>query len=262
MKQNHYPIEKQIPITDDIYRLYFKAEDICREARSGQFVHIRIGSGIDPLLRRPFSIHRIQRKQKCVEILYRVVGRGTEIMSYMGNGHSLDVMGPLGKGFAIDHKSRDAVIVAGGMGIAPVFFLIDELLALNKSITLFWGVRSGNEIIDHSDLIKKGIRVLISTEDGSAGAKGMITGLLHEKMADIVSRKSLQGFVCGPHEMLNAVQKIALETDFNWQASLEENMACGIGVCQGCAVSNIKNTKNMVCCDGPVFNLKEISFHG
>jgi len=118
----------QKAITQDIFHMTFNAPEIAREAQPGQFVHMRVTEGIDPLLRRPLSIHRIDRQKGTLEILYRVVGRGTALMCKAESGDCFDLMGPLGKGFRIDDSFTHALVVAGGMGSAPVFFLIDELI--------------------------------------------------------------------------------------------------------------------------------------
>ena len=119
-------IKEQGAVTNEIFRIRLAAPEIVRAAQPGQFVHARVAPVMDPLLRRPFSIHRVYPERGELELLYRVVGRGTELMSRMTAGDSLDLMGPLGNGFHLDNSFNHALIVAGGMGSAPVFFLIDE----------------------------------------------------------------------------------------------------------------------------------------
>ena len=136
----------QTEITKDIYRMLLKIDEIAQDGHPGQFVHLRIGCGTDPLLRRPLSIHRVDREQGRIELLYRVVGRGTELMRKAERGDFYDLLGPLGRGFRMDGSFSHAIVVAGGMGSAPIFFLIDELLLLDKQVTLFWGVKCESEI--------------------------------------------------------------------------------------------------------------------
>lgn len=251
----------QEQITGDIFRMYLYTPDIACSAKPGQFVHVRIRAAIDPLLRRPFSIHRVSEDGKQIVILYRVIGQGTEIMSRMQPGESLDLMGPLGNGFKLNQDFTRALIVAGGMGSAPIFFLMDELIRMKKQIVLFWGVREGKEIFQEDKLRESGIDVRIASEDASKGHCGFVTELLtdflknHEESGDM-------GFVCGPECMIHEVQKIVHGNQKPWQASLEERMACGVGVCLGCAVSIREKGYQMVCHDGPVFSLEEIQFHG
>jgi dihydroorotate dehydrogenase electron transfer subunit len=213
------------------------------------------------LLRRPLSIHRADPETGRVELLYRVVGRGTRILKNLQPGESLEVRGPLGRGFDLQGDFQHALIVAGGMGGAPVFYLIDALLALGKKVTLLWGVADGREIFGAKEFVRRGVDVRISTEDGTIGHQGYVTDLLDEFLEIHAQDSAMRGFVCGPECMLLPVQRRAKKTAFDWQASLEERMACGVGVCQGCGV-RIRNREEyqMVCKDGPVFDLKEIVF--
>jgi len=247
-------------ITKTVYRLVASSERLARESHPGQFLHVRVREAIDPLLRRPFSVHRASLEKNTVELLYRVVGHGTKLMSDLLPGDSLNLMGPLGQGFDLETPFDHALIVAGGMGSAPVFFLIDTLLDMGKQVTLIWGVRDGKEIFGTRLFEERGVDVQIATEDGTVGIKGLVTDLLIPFLAKEKNNSTLCGFVCGPECMLSPVQKLAIKTSFPWQASLEERMACGIGVCRGCGVHLRDAGMKMVCNDGPVFNLKEIDF--
>jgi dihydroorotate dehydrogenase electron transfer subunit len=249
-------------ISDDIYWMSLQAEDIARDSRPGQFVHMRIDEGIDPLLRRPFSIHRADRESGLIEILYRVVGRGTEAMSRAGEGHVFDLLGPLGEGFVIDKPFSRALIVAGGMGSAPIFFLIDELIAIGKDVILLWGMKHRGEFFGLSQLNELDLEVAFSTEDGSLGHSGLVTDLLEERLQELDDACTWEGFVCGPVPMLQRVQEIVTKTSFDWQVSLEKHMACGIGVCMGCAVQSKVEGYRMACSDGPVFDLKGVEIDG
>ncbi len=253
---------QQIQIDKQIYRLVLQAHKIAQNAHSGQFIHLRITDQMNPLLRRPFSIHRVLREKGQIELLYRVIGQGTNLMKMAKPGDSFHVMGPLGKGFFLRGEFTTAIVVAGGMGAAPVFFLIDELLALGKRVVFFWGVKRGSELFDISALKESGIEVHLATEDGSQGFHGLVTDELQTFLNRYTEDGSSVGFVCGPKAMLKKIQLLSSGTSFGWQVSLEETMACGIGVCQGCAVKSRKEGIWMVCSDGPVFDLKEIKFSG
>ncbi|NQT25336.1 dihydroorotate dehydrogenase electron transfer subunit [candidate division KSB1 bacterium] len=247
-------------ITKTVYRIVVSSERLARECYPGQFLHVKVREAIDPLLRRPLSVHRVIPKKNTIELLYRVVGHGTRLMSGLKSGELLNVMGPLGNGFDLETPFDHAVIVAGGMGGAPVFFLIDTLLDMGKQVTLIWGVGDGKEIFGIETFKARGVDVQIATEDGTVGKKGLVTDLLIPFLAKEKNNSTLCGFVCGPECMLSSVQKLAGKTSFPWQASLEERMACGIGVCRGCGVQLRNADMKMVCDDGPVFNLKEIYF--
>jgi len=248
-------------VSDDIYRISLESQKIVSLCRPGQFVHIRINESFIPLLRRPFSIHRVSRQKGEFEILYRVVGCGTEMLKRVKPGENLDVMGPLGRGFSIDGDFSDCLIVAGGMGSAPVFFLIDELLERDKRIFLFWGTKTGGEIFGTSDLEKCGVKIRIATEDGSLGQKGVVTDILASFLRSLKSDSKIRGYTCGPREMLKKVQNITAKSAVEWEASVEERMACGIGACQGCCIKSAGGGYRLVCLDGPVFNLREIEFN-
>ncbi len=253
---------EQIQITENSYRLILKANEIAQDCDPGQFVYMRVVKGIDPLLRRPFSIHRVDREKGKIELLYRVIGQGTEIVRNARPGYLFQLMGPLGRGFSLEGSYSTAVIVAGGIGVAPAFFLIDKLLALKKRIVFYWGVKIGSEIFGIRELERSGIELHLATEDGSIGYHGLITDLLQKFLDSRSADFSLIGFVCGPKKMLKEVKRIAAQTSFHWQVSLEERMACGVGVCQGCAVKLKNGNYSMVCSDGPVFDLGAVEFDG
>ena len=248
-------------LTQDMFRATFESPEISGGSLPGQFVHLRVGSGIDPLLRRPFSIHRVDKERNCFDLLYRVVGCGTAMMSLYTEGDYCDMMGPLGVGFDLTGSFSRALVVAGGMGSAPAFFLMDELVSLGKEVAFLWGVRKKDEIFDIRLLEKQGISVHYATDDGSLGYKGLVTGLLEKYLKENPQDASTRGFVCGPEPMLMQVQKITEEYNVLWQASLEERMACGIGVCQGCGARMKEDGYRMVCSEGPVFDLQEVVFH-
>ncbi|MFH1943043.1 MAG: dihydroorotate dehydrogenase electron transfer subunit [bacterium] len=245
-------------ITRDIVWISLEAAEIARESFPGQFVHVRVSTGIDPLLRRPLSIHRVDHARGTIELLYRVVGSGTALMQSWERGRVVDLMGPLGNGFDVNKSFTHALVVAGGMGSAPIFFLVDELIASGKSVTLFWGVKEGGEIFREENFKNRGVEVRLASEDGSREYKGFVTDLMEEFLSDQKNASGLEGFVCGPKPMLKKIQTLAKRTSFDWQVSMEEKMACGVGVCLGCPVKMRQGGFRMICSDGPVFNLKEV----
>ncbi|MBW1734092.1 MAG: dihydroorotate dehydrogenase electron transfer subunit [Deltaproteobacteria bacterium] len=239
-------------IATSTFLMGLRSTGIAAEARPGQFVMLRVGQGMDPLLRRPFSICGT-REHDLVLILYRVVGRGTGIMSRLGRGERLSVLGPLGRGFDMPGDRARSVLVAGGMGIAPLIFLARS--AKGKALTLLAGFGTSGEIPPLGELGLGGIDLHISTDDGSAGKKGLVTALLRDLLLELESDR-LEIFACGPLPMLKEVAAMSLKEDIPCQVSLEARMACGLGACQGCATrgaSDRAGTYVHVCVDGPVF---------
>lgn len=249
-------------LTPSYLKLTLKSKYISSHAQPGQFVNIRVSEKTDPLLRRPLSVHRIDPNKELFELLYEVVGQGTALLSQAKVGDELDVLGPLGNGFKMDKEKPIAVLIAGGMGIAPLRALAEEALKTKKAVYVFIGGRSLDCIQCESELKELGCQVLVSTDDGSSGKKGLVTDLLEDFLMNQVKPHDIENlslYACGPQAMLRTLATLALEHKVDCQVSMEEKMACGIGACLGCAVETIDGYK-MVCKDGPVFNTKEIKW--
>ena len=259
MDRHNCSIVNQEALTPDIYRLTLSSPRIAESASPGQFVHLRVAEGIDPLLRRPFSIHGVNRSRGTIDLLYRCVGKGTGLLCQCNSG-KLDVLGPLGNGFALSTQ-LNAVVVAGGMGAAPVFFLLHELLDMGGYPIFFWGVKQTQEVFGIQNLLERGVDVRLASEDGLTGEPGLITNQLTEWLAAYPDAIHDPGYVCGPKAMLAAVDSAAKST-LNWQVSVEERMACGAGVCMGCAVRMRSGGYRLACSDGPVFRLGEVDWNG
>ncbi len=235
-----------------------RSPEIAAEARPGQFVMIRVGQDMDPLLRRPFSICGVH--DDLVLVLYKVVGRGTRIMSDTGEGELLKVLGPLGKGFVRPSAGQHAILAAGGMGIAPLMFLARSMAP--ESYTFFAGFGSADQIVRADEPGLSGIKMSIATDDGSAGHHGLVTELLEKGPASL-SGDCRMVFSCGPRPMLKAVAAITHERAIPCQVSLEAAMACGLGACQGCAVKAAPGQDRAywhVCQDGPVFDATDLDW--
>ena len=250
-------------VKGNYFHLVLKAPRITRNSLPGQFLNIKVNDADEPLLRRPFSIHRT--KGANIEILYEAVGRGTELLSQKKSGEYLDVIGPLGNGFdlrlAISDK-RQAILVAGGIGVAPLYFLAERLANCNLQIAnckipVLIGAKTKEQILCEQEFKKLGCEVKIATDDGSKGFKGKITGLLKKILRLAISDKRLAIYACGPRPMLEEIAVISKKHNISAQVSLEEHMACGIGACLGCAVKT-KDGYKRVCKEGPVFNVEEI----
>lgn len=228
-----------------------------QKSRPGNFFMISVESGLDPLLKRPFSIHRLT--DRGFQILYRVVGKGTTILSNKKPDDVLDVIGPLGNAFPVNNKRRN-ILVAGGLGIAPIFGLADSIVnspAPEKPL-LFYGAKTKKEVLCKKNFAGIGIRPVISTDDGTTGKKGDIVKVLEKFIrSGPVNANDYTIYACGPEPMLKALSELAKKLGINGYAALEQNMACGVGTCLGCVVNTTGGLKR-VCKEGPVFPLNEI----
>ena len=237
------------------WHLEFESGFIAKQAVAGQFVNIKVSDGLEPLLRRPLSIHAV--KEKKVKVIYEILGKGTQILSTRKPGEFLDIIGPLGKGFdyrgLVKSKAAKNILIAGGIGVAPLVFLAEKL-KLSKPLVLI-GARSKDQILCRQEFKALGCELKIATIDGSLGFKGRVTDLF--KIILEQQAKPARIFSCGPLLMLKAVGQIVAEHKINAQLSLEAHMACGIGACLGCVVAT-KTGYKTVCKDGPVFSSEEL----
>jgi dihydroorotate dehydrogenase electron transfer subunit len=222
-----------------------KCPEITSEAKPGQFVMVNCGK--EHPLRRPFSIHQLN--EDGITLFYAVLadGKGTRWLSQRKTGEGIDILGSLGNGFSIAPTSNNLLLVAGGNGIAPLYFLAQDALKEKRSVTLLYGTADNKR-----RSIPPHIKLVSATEDGSSGQKGMITDLLPDYIdgAD-------QLFACGPLPMYKAMAKMPELKSKPVQISLEVRMGCGLGVCYGCTVKT-KSGLKQVCQDGPVFELEEV----
>ena len=224
----------------------------------GQFVMVRISDSMDPFLRRPFCIY--DAGKGTVGILYKVVGRGTAVLSTLSREDRVDLLGPLGNGFPSPGKGGSLIMVAGGIGIAPFYLLARNLGRGKKGAKLFYGAKNSVEARLAGDFKKTALEVNVATEDGSVGKKGMVTDMLDDGL-----NEDSVIYACGPSGMLKGVSEIAEKRGIRCFVSLERAMACGMGVCLGCAV-RMQGHKagflryKMVCSDGPVFDSEDIEW--
>ena len=222
------------------YRMLVHCPGIAREARAGQFAMLQVREGTDPLLRRPFSFHRVLREAGAVEILYRVVGRGTWLLSRMEPGATLSLLGPLGNGFRLPETDAGPVfLVAGGIGIAPIEELTVGLLEAAErgrvgALHLFYGARTDAELLKAERISRPGVRIHWSTDDGSRGFRGNVIQCM-ERVEEEGIRPALV-YGCGPLAMQVRLALWTLRRGVEAQLSLESLMACGFGACLGCAL--------------------------
>lgn len=240
-----------------------------QESLPGQFVMLRIPERNFPFLGRPFSIYSLytSRNDTVIEILYRIAGRGTDLFSRMKKGEGMNVLGPLGHAFDVSAERKHIIIVAGGVGVAPLSFLAEHYGRLSHSdtvkISCYLGAKSSNALVGLERLEQLCSEVKISTDDGSAGYHGFITDFFER---DLMPCSSEEVFIyaCGPHQMMKALARILERHPCQCQVSVEEKMACGIGTCLGCTVVTKAESSQKkfvrVCKEGPVFDIKTIDW--
>lgn len=237
-------------LCQNVYEIVIECPEIARESKPGQFLHVKVNKGIDPLLRRPISISRIYRDTGSISLIYQVIGRGTKELAEFKQGEDIDVMGPLGNGFKIFPGSKCAV-VGGGMGIAPLIELASSLIDCDA----YLGFRCSTFKLDEYKAICR--ELYIATEDGSMGSKGYVTDIIKDiNRYDII-------YTCGPKPMMKKVKELCASSSVKCFVSIEERMGCGIGACLVCACK-IKEGDTWhykkVCADGPVFEAGEVDF--
>jgi dihydroorotate dehydrogenase electron transfer subunit len=234
------------------------APEIAVAAKPGQFIQVNIGEMAvnDPLLPRPISLLQRNEAEGSISFIFKVLGRGTGILAGKRKGELLSVRGPIGNGFSVGGAVRSIFLVAGGIGMPPLFFLADYLAenTPQTKVTLFYGGRTRSDLLELERWSGLGVEVLAATDDGSYGYKGLITDLVSDKLKtappDLLA-------ACGPQPMLRAVQGLAAEFKIPCQLSLEAHMACGVGACLGCACKTSQGHRR-VCVDGPVFSSEEV----
>ncbi|MDI6758902.1 MAG: dihydroorotate dehydrogenase electron transfer subunit [Candidatus Omnitrophota bacterium] len=252
---------ENIRVAQEYYKIILFCPAIAESAKPGQFVNIKVSDTIEPFLRRPFSIHQAGNQypetKNRIEILYAAVGIGTQLLAQKKPGEFLDIIGPLGNGFNyMDSKQKATrqILVAGGMGVAPLLFFAKRY-PLNGMILI--GTKTKNQILCEKDFEKLGLDVKIATDDGSRGFKGRVTELLKNVLRTTQYARRTMIYACGPHPMLQEISRISKKYNIQAQISLEEHMCCGVGACLGCVIETKQGYKR-VCKEGPIFNAQEI----
>ncbi len=243
-------------VATDSFSMELLAPDIATVAQPGQFIQVRVSDQHDPLLPRPMSIGMANTEVGTIELLYKTVGKGTRLLAEHIPGDSLRVVGPLGKPFRLP-KSGHVYLVGGGAGMPPMRFCAARMP--RDRVTVVQGARSSDFLLYRDEFAALETEHHIATEDGSVGVRGLVTDLLERLLAE--SSEPSEVLACGPTPMLRTVATVAREYSVPCQVSLEEHMACGIGICMGCAVRNAKSSEpdySLVCVDGPVFDADDV----
>jgi dihydroorotate dehydrogenase electron transfer subunit len=260
----------------------YRAPEIVSGARAGQFVHVRTGDYSGLVLRRPFSFNTIDPLAGTLSIHFRTIGRGTEWFTRLRVGDRVDMLGPLGRPFEMDPRTRHVLLIAGGLGIAGVRSLADEAIRDGRQVTLLFGGVTARDVYP-SSLLPDEVEYVVATDDGSVGHHGYVTDLVpdYEAWAD-------QAFACGPLPMLRSLARLAATRRGRMgvatlgrkrgggrpipagsaqarrkaflQVSMEQNMGCAVGACLGCVVLDAKGQPQRVCREGPVFAADELEW--
>jgi len=257
-----FPLLDKQWLNTSYFRLRIAAPEIAANCRPGQFVNVRLAEQEAPLLRRPMSIFRRSYGEGWIEVLVKQVGRGTRAFGQAHPGDLFDLLGPLGNGFQIKGAQK-ALLVGGGIGIAPLVFLAEVLQEKKVPFRFLQGFRSGDETSCVAGLRELAGQFLLATDDGSAGYRGTVADLLEAVLNDSPEWRKSEVYVCGPDAMMNSVARVCRRYGLSAQFSVEAHMACGFGACMGCAVPAADGKGyRLVCVEGPVFKLGELHFAG
>jgi len=257
-------------ISPGYFRMKILAPGYNKLASPGQFVMFRVQRSLPPLLRRPFGIFRAgflpadcegMPPKEFIELIYKVVGSGTEIMQGLHQGEPVELLGPLGEGFDLGEPDEEKILVGGGIGLVPLYMLAEKMVNTSR-VRLLMGGRTRDDIITVTEFERLGVETYVSTEDGSLGEEGLVTRVLERKLEKYPKSTV---FACGPMPMIEAVQKICFERGVPLQVSLEALMACGVGACLGCVVKGAEHTEAdphylCTCTRGPVFRAEELDW--
>jgi dihydroorotate dehydrogenase electron transfer subunit len=251
-------------LNQDLYHLGLRCPHIASSIQPGQFLMVRIRSGCDPLLRRPFAVHR-SHPPEGFEILYKVVGHGTRLLTEIRRGASLDVLGPLGRGFDMPGGDGPLLMVAGGIGVAPLPFLAEALVRSGRKgpYLLWFGGKTARDLVCVHHFQDLGFVTELFTEDGTVGRKGLVTDHLEEWLPRQKEMPKLI-YSCGPYPMQRKVVELAGRLGVEVEVAMEALMACGVGACLGCSLrcrppdGGTDTYYANVCRHGPVFRGDEI----
>lgn len=246
-------VTANINIAGNMFLMKLKGDKSISKTKPGQFFMIQPKNGRF-FLRRPISIHYVDENKNELEFYYEIKGHGTNDLACVKEKDIINVQGPLGNGFDTHIKGKNVMVVGGGMGIAPMKYLIENLIKKENRVTFIAGGRNKATLKVLSNMSLEGVTLCLTTDDGSKGSKGRVDG----KLKELVKNNTYDViFTCGPEKMMESVANIAHENDIECQVSLEARMACGVKACVGCSIKT-KVGMRKVCHDGPVFDSKII----
>ncbi len=246
---------KKEQLKTDIIKFGVESEELVSLAKPGQFLEIRVSEEVVPFLRRPISIHNIDKANNIIEFIFQIKGKGTEILSKKSIGDMIDIIGPLGNGIFDLKDYKNVAVIGGGIGIFPLYELVKSA-PKDVTTTTYLGFRNKELVTLENEFKEASSYFVLTTDDGSYGQSGFAINYLKE---DIKDKKYDAIYACGPMPMLKAVQELSKETGVPAYLSLEKLMGCGVGACLGCNVMNTaKGAYDKVCKDGPIFLASDV----
>ena len=245
--------------------LTFHHPEVSREARAGQFVMIKAGTSAEPPLRRPFSILAVDPGALSFSLFIKAIGPGTRALAALRPGDVAQCLGPLGRPFTPPLPGEEALLVAGGYGIAPFRLFGEELRRAHRPARVFYGGRTARDLQIRDRFEPLGVPLVPATEDGSLGARGRVTAPLEAYIG--AAKGPLRLYACGPDPMLHAVARLAAARGLPAEVSLDPWMGCGIGTCLGCVVftqgpDEARPKYRCACTEGPVFDAARVVWPG
>jgi len=246
-------ITENTRLNKDIFILGLSGNSSLPEMRPGQFAQIKVEGSPGTFLRRPFSIHDVDYERNTFRLLIQIAGNGTETLSKLRKGDTLNLIYPLGNSFSVPEKNKRILLAGGGCGVAPLLFLAKYLKSHGLNADILLGYRNSERIIESGEFSAIG-NVFIATEDGSEGEKGLLTDhpLLKKESFDVI-------YCCGPVTMMKTVAVYCRKRNISCEVSLENLMGCGIGACLCCVVETTEGNM-LTCTDGPVFNINVLKW--
>jgi dihydroorotate dehydrogenase electron transfer subunit len=253
------------PLEGAYLLLSFEHHEVAREARAGQFVMIKAGTSAEPPLRRPFSILSVDAATGTFTLFLKVVGAGTRALATLAPGELAQCLGPLGQPFTLPPPGHEALLIAGGYGIAPFHLFCEELRRAGRRARVFYGGRTAVDLQVREPFARMGVPLVPATDDGSFGHHGRVTEPV-ESYLDTAPGPAVL-YACGPDPMLHAVARLAARRGLPAQVSLDPWMGCGVGTCLGCVVriqaaDEAHPHYRCACTQGPVFDAREVVWPG
>jgi dihydroorotate dehydrogenase electron transfer subunit len=240
-------------LNKDFFTIELEGNTKIPDLKPGQFIQVRVDGSPETFLRRPISVHDVDYVKNTVKILIQIAGKGTETLSKVKPGDSLNIIYPLGNSFSLPASGNKILLVGGGCGIAPLLFLGKYLKSNGFVPDILLGFRNKDRIIEFEQYLQIG-NVFVTTEDGSMGEKGYVT--THSIFS---THEYNMIYCCGPDRMMKAIAAYCKKKEIVCEVSLENLMACGIGACLCCVVDTVSGNL-CTCIDGPVFNVNDLKW--